>query len=513
MPQAGYDYIVIGAGSSGCVMANRLSEIDGASVLLLEAGGPDTNPAIYDPTYGTMFALWGDVPENWGHSTVPQPRLNGRSIPIARGKVLGGCSSVNAMIYIRGNPLDFDAWNYLGNAGWSYADLLPYFKKSEDYHGPKSDYHGTGGPLSVIDYPEASPVGEAMMEAAAALGFPQKDNDLNGAKQDAGAGLYQSTRTPDLRRASGASAFLDPVRDRPNLTITTGAHVTRVLIANGRTAGVEYVVEGRAETAAVEREVVLCGGAFASPKLLMLSGIGPAEELGRHGIQVVADLPGVGRNLQDHMLLGVGYESRQPLPTPSLLAEAGLFAHTRPGGAAASPDLQYFVGPVQFVDDQYRIDGPGFTFAPILNRPFSRGTVTLASADPMDLARVDPNYLTCDADMAVLEYGIRFARELVQTPAFNDLRGRELAPGSDVQSSADLRAYIAQAASTVWHPIGTCKMGWDAEAVVDDCLRVHGIEGLRVVDASVMPLIVNGNPNAACFAIAEKAADLIKAAG
>ncbi len=506
------DYVVVGAGTAGCIMAARLSVDPNIRVALLELGGNDSNPAIYDKNLNSMYSLWDPrAAENWGYSTMPQSTLGGRSVDIARGKVLGGCSAVNAMIYIRGNRRDFNAWSQFGNRGWSYEETLPYFKKSETYHGPVSPYHGESGPISVIEYLKPSEAGHAFVEAAATLGAGQKYNDFNGAIQEAGAGFYQSTRTVDGVRVTAMSAFVRPVLGRNNLQILTQVRATRLILEKGRVCGVEYSGRDGLKTIRAEREVALCGGTFETPKLLMLSGLGPAEQLSSHGIGVVQNLPGVGRNLQDHLLLGVAYESLIPLDPPELLAEAGLFTWT-PGGIAAkgSPDLQYFFGPVQFVAQEYRTNGPGFTFAPILSQPFSRGTVTLASGDPAALARVDPQYLSREEDFAALEYGIRYARELAHTNAFNKLRGRELAPGEAVTGSSELRDYIRKVCGTVWHPVGTCRMGMGADAVVDDELRVHGVDGLRIADASVIPKLVNGNPNAAIMMIAEKAADLIR---
>jgi choline dehydrogenase len=511
MSDSSVDYVVVGAGTAGCILAARLSVDPHIRVALLELGGMDSNPAIYDESMSSMFSLWDPKgAENWGYATVLQPGLNGRSIDIARGKVLGGCSSVNAMIYIRGNRRDFDGWGQLGNHGWTYEEVLPYFKKSETYHGPMSQYHGDNGPVSVIDYQKPSAVSHAFVEAAAALGAAQKYIDFNGATQEAGAGFYQSTRTIDGVRVSSATAFVRPHMGRKNLQLLSQVRATRLVFEKGRVRGVEYSGPDGLQTIRAEREVALCCGAFETPKLMMLSGLGPAEQLAVHDIPVVQNLPGVGGNLQDHLLLGVGFESLIPLDPPKLLAEAGLFTWTRTGPDQTSPDLQYFFGPVQFLAPEYMTSGPGFTFAPILSQPQSRGTVTLASRDPMALARIDPQYLSRDEDLAVLEYGIRYARELAHTNAFNKLRGRELAPGEAVTSTSELRDYIRKVAATVWHPAGTCRMGTDREAVVDDQLRVHGVEGLRIVDASAMPKLVNGNPNAAIMMIAEKAADLIR---
>lgn len=504
-----FDYIIVGAGAAGCVIARRLAEQVDCRVLLLEAGGPDDRAAIHNTDLSSMTSMWGPNDVNWGYTTVPQPHLNGRSIPIAQGKVLGGSTSINAMMYIRGNRRDFDHWNHLGNEGWSYQDVLPYFKKSEDFEGGDSAYRGAGGPLEVIRYENPSPVSKAFVQAAMELGYAGDGWDCNAEQQENGAFLYQSTRTRDNHRCSTAVAFLQPVLKHPHLTVATRAQATRILLDGTRAVGVEYVQDGIVQQARAEAEVILACGAFASPKLLMLSGLGPAEPLARHGIAPVVDLPGVGQNLQDHLLFGVGYQSLQELPLPQLLSEAGLFTYAHEGLSAASPELQFFFGPVQYVNEPYRVAGPGFTFAPILVQPHSRGTVTLRSKDPSDLAVVDPRYLESDADVEVLVRGLTLARELANTRALAPFRGRELAPGDKITRRDELVSYVRNSASTVWHPIGTCKMGKDRDAVVNPRLQVHGVEGLRVADASIMPRITCGNTNAATIMIAEKAADMI----
>ncbi len=511
MPDSSVDYIVVGAGTAGCVLAARLAVDPHITVALLELGGMDANPAIYAEGLGPMFSLWDPRgAENWGYATTPQTGLNGRTIDVARGKVLGGSSAVNAMIYIRGNRRDFDGWAKLGNLGWSYDEVLPYFKKSETFHGPLSPYHGDNGPLSVIEMQTPSTSSHAFVEAAALLGADQKYNDFNGASQEAGAGFYQSTRSIDAVRVTAGSAFVRPILAQKNFRLLINARATRIVVEQSRARGITYAGADGVATLRAEREVILCAGAYETPKLMMLSGLGPAAQLAPLGIPVVRDLPGVGADLQDHLLLGVGYECRTPQDPPEMLAEAGLFTWSGIGPRDSSPDLQYFFGPIQFVPDQYRTDSPGFTFAPILSQPMSRGTVTLASADPTVNARVDPQYLARDDDLGVLEKGIRYARELVKTAAFKDLAGRELAPGAAATSSDDLRRYVRAVASTVWHPACTCRMGIDERAVVDPELRVRGVDGLRIADASTMPRLVNGNPNAAVMMIAEKAADLIR---
>lgn len=504
------DYLIVGAGTAGCVLAARLSEDPAVTVTLVEAGGSDSNPAIWETDIDSQRSLWApDAKENWGYRTVPQPGLQGRVIPIARGKVVGGCSAVNAMIYIRGNRRDFDGWSQLGNGGWGYSEVLPFFKKSERYHGPASAYHGRDGPVSVIEYPDASTPSHAFVEAAAELGHTRKYNDFNGDCQEGGAGFCQSTRTPRRVRVSAASAFVTPNLARKNLRLLTNARATRLLFERGRVNGIEYAAGGALESIHVEREVVLCCGAFETPKLMMLSGLGPAAHLARHGIRTLQDLAGVGQNLQDHLLLGVGFESKVRLAEPELLAEAGLFTWTPTASPLASPNLQFFFVPIQFVAEEQQRRGPGFTIIPILAQPRSRGAVTLTSSDPTALACVDTQYLSTDEDVAVLEYGIRYARELAHTRAFDALRGLEISPGRKIATTLDLRRYIRRGVTTVWHPSGTCRMGPEDDAVVDSELRVRGVEGLRIADASIMPTPVSGNPNAAVMMIAEKAADLI----
>jgi choline dehydrogenase len=513
MAEMRFDYVVVGGGTAGCLLAARLSEDPNRRVVLVEFGGADDNPAIYDRDMNAMFSLWNPVgAENYGYQTPPQPGLDGRAIDVARGKVIGGSSAVNAMIHIRGNRLDYDAWART-NPGWSYADVLPYFMKSETHNGQASPVRGTSGELSIIDYVDPAPVVTAFVEAAAAIGGGTAGIDLNGEDQQAGAGYYQSTRTAgDRVRVTAASAFIHPNRDRANLEVLLRHRVTRVVIENGRAVGVMATGPDGEVFIAASREVVLTAGTYETTKLMMLSGLGPAAHLAEHGIPVVADMPGVGENLQDHMLLGVAYECNEPQPAPEMLAEAGVILHTDSGREI--PDLQYFFGPVQFIPQEYMTANPGFTFAPILAKPLSRGTIRLASANPDDNAVVDPHYLEREEDVAVFEFGIRYARRLVQHPAFDRFRGKELAPGADVTDPAGIRAYIRKAAGTVWHPVGTCKMGpaSDPLAVVDHELKVHGIAGLRVADASIMPELVNANPNATVYMIAEKAADMIRAA-
>ena len=503
-----YDYIAIGAGSAGCVVANRLTEDSQTTVLLLEAGNPDTKPEIQIPAE-CLSLLGSEV--DWAYFSEPEPYLNNRKIFCPRGKVLGGSSSINFMIYLRGNSRDYDHWQSLGNPGWSYQDILPYFKKSEHQQRGASEFHGIDGELSVTDLIAPAVVSQRFVDAAVSLGYNQNP-DANAMHQE-GAGLYQLT-IKDGKRHSAAAAFLVPILDRPNLTVTTGALVTRLLFEGTRTVGVEYLHEGTLHQVRVDREVILSAGAFDSPKLLMLSGIGDAEHLKALGIPVVADLPGVGQNLQDHPVVSVAHEATQDLhtATTSSIAEAGLFLHTE-GNLDAAPDLQFLFGPVVLVPPGYAHSGLGFTSFVCLTHPQNIGSVSLRSRDPKDPPMIQMNYLQSEADVQKLVAGIKLLRNLFGASAFDKFRGEEIAPGADKQSDSALVAYVREACDTVYHPVGTCKMGNDSMAVVDPELRVHGIEGLRVVDASIMPTITTGNTNTPTIAIGEKAADLIKAAG
>jgi choline dehydrogenase len=509
-----YDYIVIGAGSAGCVVANRLTQDSDTTVLLLEAGNPDTKPEIHIPS--KMVSLLGSEVD-WGYFSEPEPYLNGRKMLCSRGKVLGGSSSINFMMYVRGNPHDYDHWQELGNPGWSYQDVLPYFKKSEHQQRGASEYHGVDGELSVTDVMSPAVVSQCFVDACVAMGY-NYNPDFNGVQQE-GAGPYQLT-VKDGKRHSAATAFLLPILQRPNLTVTTGALVTRLLFEGTRAVGVEYLHEGMLHQVRVDREVILSAGAFDSPKLLMLSGIGDAEQLQAMGISVVADLPGVGQNLQDHLLVSVVQETTQDVH-PAITSngvEAGLFLHSE-GNLDVAPDLQFFFGPIQFLPSGYAPSDSGFTGAVSLTRFQNIGSVSLRSRsvgsaqslDPKDTPRLRMNYLQSQSDVQKLVAGIKLMRQLFQTSAFDEFRGKEIAPGADVQSDEALEAYIRDACSTEWHPVGTCKMGTDPMAVVDPELRVHGVERLRVVDASIMPTITTGNTNAPTIMIGEKAADLIKA--
>jgi choline dehydrogenase len=506
-----YDYIVIGAGSAGCVLANRLIADSDATVLLLEAGNPDTKPAIHNPS-AALSLLGSEV--DWGYFSEPEPYLNDRKIYCPRGKVLGGSSAINLMIYIRGNPRDYDHWQELGNPGWSYQDILPYFKKSEHSSRGASPFHGTDGELSVTDLIAPTVISQRYIDAAMALGY-RSNPDFNGEQQE-GVGRYQCT-IKDGKRHSTAAAFLLPILRHPNLTVTTGALVTRLLFEGTRTVGVEYRREGMLHQIGVDREVILSAGAFDSPKLLMLSGIGDAKHLQPLGIPVVVDRPGVGQNLRDHFLLSVVYQATQDLhfASTSSIGEAGLFLHSQFHGqhdASVTPDLQFFFAPVQLLASGYTPADFGFSGVISITDLQNVGSVSLKSSDPQDAPVIRINFLQHEADVQKSVAAIKLTRQLFHNSAFDQFRGAEIAPGANVTSDEALIAYIRNTGSTVWHPVGTCKMGTDSMAVVDPELRVYGVEGLRVVDASIMPTIVTGNTNAPTIAIAEKAADLIKAA-
>jgi choline dehydrogenase len=505
-----YDYIVVGAGSAGCALAHRLVAGSDAQVLLLEAGGPDTRPEIHHEQISSTLSLWAPGELDWGYATEPEPGLAGRSIPVLRGKVWGGCSSVNAMLHVRGNRRDYDNW---GVPGWTYTDVLPYFIRSEDFDGGRSEYRGTGGPLGVIRHADPTPVSRRLFEAGPVVGLRDAGPgfDYNAAEQTDTVFYYQANKTPAHDRSSTAVAYLRPVLDRPNLSLRSHATATRILFAGGRAAGVEYVRDGRVHQARADQEVIVSGGSYESPHLLLRSGIGDAAELRRHGLPVVADLPGVGRNLQDHMILGVAHLSREEHPfEPTLIAETGFFTRTRPG--EGSPDLQMTFGGLKFVDPALDQEGPGFTFAPVLAQPRSVGSVSLHPADPARNLVLRPNYLSDPADIETFLHGIELARALARTDALAEVVKTEIAPGPGVTSRADLVDFVRQNAGTLWHPVGTCALGDGEQAVVDAELKVRGVAGLRVADASVMPRIIAGNTNAACVMIGEKASDLVLAA-
>ncbi len=499
-----YDYIIVGGGASGAVIANRLSADAATSVLLLEAGGVDTRRNIQDP--GGLVKLWGsDV--DWLFSTEPQPGMSGRQITINQGKVLGGSTSINAMIYVRGNPRDFDTWNALGGDGWAYADVLPHFKKLEDFEEGASDYHGADGPLQIRVCPDESMRSEHFLVGATELGYDGPEWDYNGARQENGAGLLQFHITRSGTRATAASAFLAPVSDRPNLQVEVGAEVERLVFEGTRVVAVDYRQDEQVRRVPVGREAIVSAGALLSPKLLMLSGLGPADHLKAMGVPVVADLPGVGQNLQDHVHLRVVFRSKLSIPNTTLLTGNTLFVKTRDGMSAASADLQLNFTPSVPKPLMSILDfgGPACIFLPTLVQVFSRGEVKLRSANPQDAPKIDPKYFSCSTDVDALVKAVKLCRDISKTRAFSTINGGELLPGAE----ADLAAFVRSQASTLWHPAGTCKMGQDCAAVVDPRLRVRGVEGLRVADASVMPVVTSGNTVAPCFMIGEKAAAMI----
>ncbi|MFP3943051.1 MAG: choline dehydrogenase [Alphaproteobacteria bacterium] len=526
--QQEFDYIIIGAGSAGCVLANRLSAEKDARVLLLEAGPKDKSVLIKMPA--GVAQLFGTKNKyNWYYETEPQPNMDGRRLLWPRGKGLGGSSSINGMVYIRGHARDFDHWRQMGLEGWGFADVLPYFKRTEAYERGGDAFRGDSGPLWVSRGKSQIPLFRAYVEAGRQAGYPVTD-DFNGAQQE-GVGYYDLT-IKDGGRWSASFAYLHPVLERENLSVETGALVNRIVVENGRATGVEFTRRGRTKTVRAAREILLCGGAVNSPQTLMLSGIGPADALRRLGIEPAADLPGVGQNLQDHLDIMVQVESTQPVTLyrytqalPRLATglnyllfgkgmgreqglEAGAFLKTRP--ELEVPDIQiHFVAALMFDHGRVKADRHGYMQHVCQLRPESRGHIALKSADPRDYPAIQPNYLATETDRRVLREGTRVAREIFAQSAFDPYRGPEIWPGPDVKTDEEIDAWVRRTAETIYHPVGTCRMGTDENAVVDAQLRVRGVEGLRVVDASVMPALIGGNTNAGTMMIAEKAADMI----
>jgi choline dehydrogenase-like flavoprotein len=519
-----YDYVIVGAGSAGCVLANRLSEDPSVSVLLVEAGGKDRSPNIKIPA---AFANQFHTKLDWDFVTEPEPHVDGRQLYIPRGKGLGGSSSMNAMLYVRGRPLDYDGWAAQGAPGWGYADVLPYFKKSECNVRGASEFHGASGPLRVDEQRSPRPIDRSFLEACAAIGIPWIA-DYNGPEQD-GAAMFQVTQR-NGRRWSTADAFLRPVVRRPNLTVRTNTAILGVELDRGRAIGVR-VRRGRgAQVIRTEREVILCAGAIGSPQLLLVSGIGPADELERVGVRVQHGLCGVGRNLQDHPFVTIIWEVsdqrtlyradkpkamaewilRRTGPLSSSVAEVVAFVRTRGGLPAA--DIQFHMGAAYYDDHgQEEYDGHCIVIAPVLVSPKARGRLWLRTADPTDKPRIITNTLEPDDDVASLLAGMRLAREIANQSPLKETIVKELKPGRGVTDDEDLAADLRRRLMLIYHPVGTCRMSeTDENAVVDSRLRVHGVEGLRVADASIMPIIPGGNTNAPTIMIAEKAADLIK---
>lgn len=538
------DYVIVGAGSAGCVLAARLSEGGKFKVLLLEAGGDDrptknlsqftSNLMIHIPVgYSSTLK---DPKVNWLYTTEPDPGTGGRSHVWPRGKVLGGSSSINGLLYIRGQHADYDGWRQLGCAGWGWDDVAPYFRRAEHQERGACDWHATGGPLNVSDVTTKHPVSDAVIEACEQAGIPRND-DVNAGSQE-GATYYQLT-VKNGQRCSAAVAYLHPAMNRPNLQVETNALAGRILFEGKRAVGVEFRQNGQKRVAMANAEVILAGGAINSPQLLQLSGVGPGELLRQHGIEVVADLPGVGENLQDHYVMSVRYRlkagvvsvneqskggrlagealkylfQRKGLLTLSA-AHIAAFCKSRPD--LSGPDIQFHILPAtmdldKLVNEQkMELEAaPGLTIAPCQLRPESRGHIRIKSPDPSVYPAIFANYLADPLDQEVAVAGLKWARKIGEAPALAPYVDHEMDPGAAVASDAQLLEFARLAGSTIYHPVGTCQMGHGPMAVVDDQLRVRGLEGLRVVDASIMPRLVSGNTNAPTIMIAEKASDMI----
>src|ERR1700733_12646646 len=523
-----FDYVIVGAGSAGCVLANRLSADGSNSVLLLEAGPKDTNLWIHVPLgYGKLLK---EKTVNWMYQTEPEPGLDGRSVFQPRGKVLGGSSSINGLLYVRGQHEDYDRWRQRGNAGWGYDDVLPYFKKAENQQRGADQYHGAGGPLPVSNLGHPDPLSAAFIDAAAETGLPINP-DFNGATQE-GAGFFQTT-TRGGRRASTAVAYLRPASGRSNLRVETAALAQRILFEGRRARTVEYRQGGALRTASARKEILVSSGAYNSPQLLQLSGVGPAELLKQHGIGVLLDAPGVGNDLQDHLQVRIVMRCTQPItlndilnhPVRRVMAGAryaafrkgpltiaagtsGAFFKTNP--RLATPDIQIHFLPFstdRMGEKMHSVSGCSASVCQL--RPESRGSLRIRSADPAAPPEIRINYLATETDRTAFVEGIKILRKILAAPALKPYVVGEVDPGPKVVSDEDILNFCRQRGSTVYHPTSTCRMGNDPLAVVDQRLRVRGIEGLRVVDASIMPDLMSGNTNAPTIMIAEKASDMI----
>jgi choline dehydrogenase len=534
MPETqAFDYIVAGAGSAGCVVAARLSESGRYSVLLLEAGPEDTAFWIKVPMGYPM--LFSDARINWMFESEPEPDLGGRRMYQPRGKVLGGTSSINGMLYIRGHPRDYDQWRQMGNEGWSWADVLPYFKKAEDQQRGPDDFHGVGGPLTVSDQEGRFELADAIVAAGVEAGLP-RNPDFNGATQE-GVGYFQTT-TRKRRRWNTSQAYLAPARRRPNLAIVTRAHATRLLLKGGRATGIEYRTPAGLAEAKARREIIVCGGAFGSPQLLLLSGIGPADHLAAIGVAVQHDLPGVGANLRDHFYASLMFRCAKPITINDLANSplrriwagmqyvflkrgplstngiyAGVFARSDP--SKERPDLQINTN-IWSVAGRDKSGMrphpfPGFTMSPVHLDPHSRGSVRLRSPDPLAPPEIRMNFFRTPSDIAAMVSAVKLVRRIASQPALQAYNRGEISPGAETRTDEEIEAFLRRAGIANLHPVGSCRMGSDRDAVVDARLRVHGVGNLRVVDAAVMPTLPAGNTNAPTIMIAEKASDMILA--